>query len=131
MKFLTSILGGWYGYAAAFLAGALIAGSAAWTVQGWRMGSKLADCRADKATMIADSATASIAQIDAATARISGAAGQFQRDKADTDEKFSAILKQLKGITHAKPLPPDCRPDPERVRILTDAYRAAKGGPAR
>ncbi|MGB3276094.1 MAG: DUF2514 family protein [Castellaniella sp.] len=47
-------LAGWKGYAAAGLAGALIAGPAAWTVQGWRYDAKISGMERDQAQQIAD-----------------------------------------------------------------------------
>lgn len=46
---------GWRGYAAAALAGALIAGGAAWTAQGWRYGAVVATMRADQSDRVAES----------------------------------------------------------------------------
>ncbi|WP_255508615.1 lysis system i-spanin subunit Rz [Achromobacter sp. ACM02] len=45
---------GWKGYAAAVLAGALLAGGAAWTAQGWRYGAQIASMRADEADRVAE-----------------------------------------------------------------------------
>lgn len=39
---LLGLVAGWKGYAAAFAAGAILAGASAWTVQGWRYGSQIA-----------------------------------------------------------------------------------------
>src|SRR5690606_27057290 len=47
-------LAGWKGYAAAALVGALVAGPAAWTVQGWRYGAEIAGIQRDQAQQIAD-----------------------------------------------------------------------------
>ena len=47
-------LAGWKGYAAAALVGALVAGPAAWTVQGWRFGAKISGMERDQAQQIAD-----------------------------------------------------------------------------
>ncbi len=46
---------GWRGYAAAALAGALIAGGVAWTAQGWRYGAVVATMRADQSDRVAES----------------------------------------------------------------------------
>lgn len=45
---------GWKGYATAALAGALLAGGAAWTAQGWRYGAQMAAMRADEAGRMAE-----------------------------------------------------------------------------
>ncbi|WP_312994956.1 lysis system i-spanin subunit Rz [Achromobacter animicus] len=52
---LLAKLTGWKGYVAAALAGVLLAGAAAWTVQGWRYGAQIAGMRADQADRVAES----------------------------------------------------------------------------
>lgn len=52
---LPAILIGWKGYAAALLVGAVVAGGAAWTAQGWRYGAQIATLRADEAGRVAES----------------------------------------------------------------------------
>ncbi|SIT00144.1 lysis system i-spanin subunit Rz [Achromobacter sp. MFA1 R4] len=52
---LLAKLTGWKGYAAAALAGALLAGCAAWTAQGWRYGAQIANMRADESDRLAES----------------------------------------------------------------------------
>ncbi|GAA0238117.1 DUF2514 family protein [Castellaniella daejeonensis] len=47
-------LSGWKGYAAAALAGALIAGPAVWTAQGWHYDAKISGMERDQAQQIAD-----------------------------------------------------------------------------
>lgn len=44
---------GWKGYAAAALVGALVAGGAAWTVQGWRKDVRIAEQQRDQAMWVA------------------------------------------------------------------------------
>ncbi|WP_258231337.1 lysis protein [Achromobacter pulmonis] len=51
---LASALAGWRGYAAAALAGGLIAGATAWTAQGWRYGADIAAMRADESNRVAE-----------------------------------------------------------------------------
>jgi hypothetical protein len=47
-------LAGWRGYAAAGAVGAILAGGAAWTVQGWRYDAKISGMERDQAQQIAD-----------------------------------------------------------------------------
>ncbi len=51
---LPATLIGWKGYAAAAVVGALAAGGAAWTVQGWRYGADIAAMRADESDRVAE-----------------------------------------------------------------------------
>lgn len=48
-------LAGWKGYAAALVLGAVMAGGAAWMVQGWRYGAQIADMRADESDRVSAS----------------------------------------------------------------------------
>ncbi|AYD65289.1 lysis protein [Achromobacter sp. B7] len=52
---LTGAFGGWKGYAAALSAGAIVAGGAAWKVQGWRYGAEVAAMKADQSARVAES----------------------------------------------------------------------------
>ncbi len=52
---LLAAMTGWKGYTAAALTGALLAGGAAWTAQGWRYGAQIAGIRADQAHRAAES----------------------------------------------------------------------------
>lgn len=47
-------LAGWKGYAAAAVVAGVLAGGAAWTVQGWRYGAEIAGMERDQAQQIAD-----------------------------------------------------------------------------
>lgn len=46
---------GWKGCAAALAVGAIVAGGAAWNVQGWRFGAQIAAMKADQAVRVAES----------------------------------------------------------------------------
>lgn len=63
---LTGALVGWKGYAAALVVGAIVAGGAAWKVQGWRHDSQLSDLRRESAEERADQALATVAAVNAA-----------------------------------------------------------------
>ncbi|PQZ68290.1 hypothetical protein CQ050_13630 [Achromobacter sp. MYb9] len=52
---LTGALVGWKGYAAALVVGAIVAGGAAWKVQGWRYGAEIAETKADESDRVAES----------------------------------------------------------------------------
>jgi len=129
---LPAALINWKGYAAAALAGALVAGGAAWIVQGWRWDAKLARQEAQVAKDDADVARAALAQtakdiqvVATAAAQVAGVAPQVT----------AAMGKLNQELKNANPLPAGCRPDGVRVRTLKDAVsaanRAASGQPAR
>ena len=60
------LLVGWRGYAAAALAGAMLAGDAAWTVQAWRFGAEIADIERDHAKARDGQAQATVTAVEAA-----------------------------------------------------------------
>ncbi|WP_447988432.1 lysis system i-spanin subunit Rz [Achromobacter spanius] len=52
---LSTELIGWKGYAAALVAGAIVAGGAAWKAQSWRYGAEIAAMQADQSDRVAKS----------------------------------------------------------------------------
>lgn len=80
------------GYAAAALAGALLAASGAWTAQGWRYGAKIADIERDHAQARDDQAQASLVAVEAARTeeRRRTAAVENQRDDAQKQAAAAA-----------------------------------------
>ncbi len=91
---------GWQGYAAAALAGALIAGGVAWTAQGWRFGAEIATMRADESERVAESQRqareilqrryAAVAEINERNARAEWAAYGGLRSAQIEDEGLRA-----------------------------------------
>jgi len=88
------------GYAAAALAGALIAGGAAWTAQGWRYGEEIATMRADESDRVADAQReareilqrryAAVAEINERNARAEWAAYGGMRNAQVQDDRLRA-----------------------------------------
>ncbi|WP_322997969.1 hypothetical protein [Castellaniella sp.] len=124
-------LAGWRGYAAAALAGALVAGPAAWTVQGWRHDAKISGMERDKAQVDARASRQALADIQANIETVAAAG----RRAAAVGPTLTAQINKLTGaLRDAPPLPDGCRPDPVRMRSLESsvdaANRAAAGQPA-
>jgi hypothetical protein len=111
----------WRGVA---LAGAgLCLFAAGWTAQGWRMGAQLAALTTARAQSDLTVANQALADLSAASATIRTKADEFAGIQTTLGAKLDAIRKDLKN---APKLPADCRPDAERVRLLSDAVRAAR-----
>ena len=129
---LPAALINWKGYAAAALAGALVAGGAAWVVQGWRWDAKLARQETRVAKDDADVARAALAQTTKDIQAVATAAAQAAGVAPQVAAAMGKLNQELKN---ANPLPAGCRPDDVRVRTLKDAVsaanRAASGQPAR
>ncbi|MDY0961726.1 hypothetical protein [Massilia sp. CFBP9026] len=104
------------------LVGLLLAGAAGWFANGWRHGSKLADLQRAHAEFRADLSEQALADVQADAATIRQAATEFGTIQSTLAPRMTALTKELRN---AKPLPPDCRPDPVRVRNLDAAIDAA------
>lgn len=117
-----SIVGGWKGYAAVAVLAAGLAGWGTWTAQSWRYGAEIAGMQRDQAQGRANAAQASLDQLSADIDSIAAAG----RRAAAVGPALTAEINKLTGaLKNAPPLLTGCRPDPIRVRSLTDSVRAA------
>ena len=97
----------------------LIAGFAAgWIVNGWRL--------------VADSTTEKLSAVQANADHFADASRKVNETAIEhvrnTDELNKQIAELKKELAHAKknrPVPADCRPDADRLRVLKDAVTAA------
>lgn len=106
---------------AAVLAGAALAFSAGWVVNGWRLKAEIAAIKTEQSEGRASQAKAALEDLAAAAKNIKTAATGHQTDISAINAALAAIRKDIKN---AKPLPPDCRPDDVRVRALEAAVDA-------
>jgi len=106
----------------AVLVGLLLAGAAGWVANGWRHGTEIADLQRAHADFRATLSEAALADVQADAATIRQAATEFAAIQSTLAPRMTALTKELRN---AKPLPPDCRPDPVRVRNLDAAIDAA------
>lgn len=116
----------------AYLKGVAVAAAVAvvfgagWAANGWRLGSKLSDLRAQHAEAEQRDSSAGLTQLQDASKQVAQAASQA----VASVDAARARLAALKG-PYAKPLPADCRPDDERLRrrnAAIEAYNAARAG---
>lgn len=118
---------GWKGYALVALVSAGLAGSAAWTAQGWLKDVHIAELQRDQQQVRADTNAAVLTALKIDIRAIAEAAARAAADAKALPAQVGEITKALKN---AKPLVLGCRPDDLRVRALTDAVRAARGAAA-
>lgn len=104
------------------LVGLLLAGAAGWAANGWRHGAEIAELRRAHAEFRAGLSEQTLADVQADAATIRKAATEFATIQSTLAPRMTALTKELRN---AKPLPPDCRPDPVRVRNLDAAIDAA------
>jgi hypothetical protein len=122
LKAAVGLFAGWKGYAVAAIAAGALAGAGAWTAQGWRYGAQIAGIERDQAKGASLQAQATIAQL---LSDIDAIASAGRRAAAVGPALTSEINKITGALKDATSLPDDCRPDPIRVRSLTDSVRAA------
>lgn len=113
--------------ATAIVSAALAAGSA-WQIQDWRLGAKIATLKKGQSDNAALQAQGALDDLAAAAKTINQAAAAARVDNTHLAAQLGAIRKELKN---AKPLPADCKPDPERLRSLTAAVDATNQAAAR
>jgi hypothetical protein len=95
---------------------------AGWAVNGWRLGTDVANLRAERAQEQAAQATAAVSTLQADAAAIHQAATEYAGIQSTLAPKIAALTKELRN---APRLPVDCRPDDVRVRNLDAAIDAA------
>lgn len=117
---------------ALFIGGAValaLAGfGAGWAVNGWRLGAELSKQDAQAASDRADQAEIDLRKYQKGAEALASAASRAQAANAGARKQFADIAKEFKN---AKPLPADCRPDDDRMRLRNqaiDVYNAARSG---
>ena len=97
------------------IAACLIAGfTAGWMVNGWRMSSSY---QAEKAEVVQANADVSRKVNEAATEHVS--------KTYKLEEKIKELQKELADAKKKRPLPVECHPDPDRLRVLAEAVHTA------
>lgn len=112
---LASALAGWRGYAAAALAGALVAGAAAWTAQGWRADAKLARVEAAQARQRDEQAQAALAAVEAARTEERRRLAAMENARDDAQKQAAAAAADAAGA----------RTERDRLRARADALARA------
>jgi hypothetical protein len=97
-------------------------GTAGWVANGWRHDAAISSLTAEHAKERAQQATAALTTLKADADTIHKAATEYAAIETTLAPKIAALTKELRN---APKLPPDCRPDPVRVRNLDAAIDAA------
>lgn len=104
---------------------ALIAGvGVGWAVSTVKNG-QIASIKAEQAQANAAAAQAMLKKFQDQAAVIVSAAQAYAMVQGDLDLKIGDIQKGLKSVIAKRPLAVGCKPDADRLRILTDAVAAA------
>ncbi len=96
-----------------------------WETQGWRKDKVIAEEKASRAADRTLQTTAALTNLTEATKLIHKAAEGYAANEDVLGVKIDAVRKALKNVQAKTPLPPDCRPDSERLRILKTAVDSA------
>ena len=97
----------------------LIAGfTAGWLVNGWRLSSSY---QAEKAEVVQANADHFVD----VSRKVNDSANEYLRNTEQLEKQIAELKKELAHAKNNRPLPADCRPDPDRLRVLKDAVTAA------
>ena len=97
----------------------LIAGfTAGWLVNGWRLSSSY---QAEKAEVVQANADHFVD----VSRKVNEAATEHVSKTYKLEEKIKELKKELADAKKNRPLPVECRPDPDRLRVLKDAVHTA------
>lgn len=97
----------------------LIAGfTAGWLVNGWRLA-------ADSTTEKLSAVQANADHFVDVSKMVNEAATEHASKTYKLEEKIKELQKELADAKRNRPLPADCRPDADRLRVLKDAITAA------
>nr|WP_315401806.1 hypothetical protein [uncultured Duganella sp.] len=103
---------------------------AGWQVQGWRLRADIAEVKLDNATAITQASQVALDDYKRAASAIKDAATGAQVDTIAILGQLAAIKRNYANAKPA-PLPPDCRPGPDRLRYLSETTAAANAAIAR
>ena len=101
------------------IAACLIAGfTAGWIANGWRMS---ADSTTEKLSAVQSNAD----HFRDATKMINEESNQYVRKTYELKKEIDTLKKELADAKKNRPLPVECRPDSERLRVLVEAVHTA------
>ena len=89
-----------------------------WIVNGWRLS---ADIEAYKAETVQANAD----HFRGVTKKINDEANQYVKKTYELKDEIDSLKKELAHAKKNHPVPADCRPDSDRLRILKSAVAAA------
>ena len=89
-----------------------------WIVNGWRLA---ADSTTEKLSAVQSNAD----HFRDATKMVNETATEHVRNTDELNKQIAELKKELAHAKKNRPVPADCRPDPDRLRVLKDAVTAA------
>lgn len=92
--------------------------SAGWVANGWRLESLRQTEKAEVVQANAD-------HFADASRKVNESARVYQSNSGQMKSQIAVLKKELNDVQKTNPVPVDCRPDFERMRVIKDAVRAA------
>ena len=89
-----------------------------WIANGWRMSSSY---QAEKAEVVQANAD----HFADVSRKVNTEANQYVKKTYELKNEIDSLKKELAHAKKNHPVPADCRPDPDRLRVLKDAVTAA------
>ena len=101
------------------IAACLIAGfTAGWIANGWRMS---ADSTTEKLSAVQSNAD----HFRDAMKKVNEESNQYVRKTYELKKEIDTLQKELVDAKKNHPVPVECRPDPDRLRVLAEAVHTA------
>lgn len=121
-----SLLGNPWIMAGAAVAAASLGFGVGWTLNGWRLSTALAECRAEAAEERRDAAEFALDQLQLGAASMAQAASAVAESGRRAAQATEAARKRWEAHVQALPLPEGCRRDPGRAEALREAAERAR-----
>ena len=100
------------------IAGLIVGLTAGWFANGWRLS---ADSTTEKLSAVQSNAD----HFRDATKMVNETATEHIRNTDELNKQITELIKELAHAKKNRPVPADCRPDADRLRVLKDAVTAA------
>lgn len=91
---------------------------AGWIANGWRMSSSY---HAEKAEVVQAKAD----HFADVSRKVNDSANEYLRNTEQLERQIAELKKELAHAKKNNPVPVECRPDPDRLRILAEAVHTA------
>ena len=91
---------------------------AGWLVNGWRLS-------ADSTTEKLSAVQANADHFAEASKKVNDSANEYLGNSEQLEKQIAELKKELAHAKKNRPVPADCRPDPDRLRVLAEAVHTA------
>jgi hypothetical protein len=107
-------------------AAALASFGAGWAVNGWRLGARVAECRAESSKRDAEADRAALYAVQQAATAVQDAASAAAASGARMAAANDEARRQWAVLVKRAPLPAGCEPGPERAQAMREALQRTR-----